>query len=94
MSTPGRTCSLGVILYELLTDTLPLEAHALRAQGIDKLRQTIREVDPPRPSTRVTTATGPAASPPRADLARLARQLRGDLDWITMKALEKDRTPI
>ena len=85
--------SLGVILYELLTDTLPFEAKALREQGLDNLRQTIREVDPPRPSTRVTTAAGSAVttSYTSVDAVRLSRQLRGDLDWITMNALEKDR---
>ena len=85
--------SMGVMLYELLTGTLPFESKALREQGLDKLRQTIREVDPPRPSTRVTAAASAATElPSHVDASRLARQLRGDLDWITMKALEKDRT--
>ncbi len=86
--------SLGVMLYELLTGTLPFEPKALREQGLDKLRQTIREVDPPRPSTRVTTSCGSAALvlASHGGASRLARQLRGDLDSITMKALEKERT--
>ena len=83
--------ALGVILYELLTGVLPFEPSLLRAKGLDEVRRTIREVDPPRPSTRVSTlsgASGPGAwHPPAA-----SSQLRGDLDWITMKALEKDRT--
>jgi non-specific serine/threonine protein kinase/serine/threonine-protein kinase len=81
--------ALGVILYELLTGTLPFETNALRAKGLDEIRRTIREVEPPKPSTRVTTS---AVSLGSADAGRLSSQLRGDLDWITMKALEKDRT--
>ena len=86
--------SLGAILYELLTGVLPFDSKVLRAQMLDEIRRTIREVDPPRPSTRVTTAaSGDAASrPTHVEPAKLAAELRGDLDWITMKALEKDRT--
>ena len=86
--------SLGAILYELLTGVLPFEAKALREQGLDEIRKTIREVDPPRPSARVMTRAGllDTSQAQRPDVSRLAHELRGDLDWITMKALEKDRT--
>ena len=85
--------SLGVVLYELLAGAHPLDVARLRASGIDDLRRAILEIDPPRPSTRAG-GPGPAAVEAarhrRADLRSLARQLRGDLDGITMTALEKD----
>ena len=85
--------ALGVILYELLTSTLPFDPKSLREKPLDEIRRVIREVDPPRPSTRVTTsASTRSAGTQSVDATRLGSQLRGDLDWITMKALEKDRT--
>src|SRR5260221_13079440 len=70
------------------------DARPRREKALDALRGMTRKVDPPRPSTRVTTSAtaAPARPPTRVEPAKLASQLKGDLDWITMKALEKDRT--
>ena len=87
--------SLGAVLYELLTGVMLFDWQTLRSKSLDELRRTIREVEPPRPSTRVTTAAGtppPDRPATRIAPAMLASELKGDLDWITMKALEKDRT--
>ena len=85
--------SLGVILYELLTGQLPLPASELRSVSQEELRRRLREVDPPKPSTRLT-ALGEegvqVAERRQTDPGALRKQLEGDLDAIVMKALEKD----
>jgi non-specific serine/threonine protein kinase/serine/threonine-protein kinase len=87
--------SLGVMLYELLAGALPFDSRTLREAGFDEIRRRIREEEPSKPSMKVTTlgeSTTGTAERRRTDPGSLRRQLKGDLDWITMKALEKDRT--
>ncbi len=86
--------SLGVILYELLVGALPLDTRALRAAGLEAILRTIREETPPKPSTKVRlmgASSAVSAGKRNEEPRSLARRLQGDLDWIALKALEKDR---
>src|SRR5207237_610646 len=85
--------ALGVILYELLTGTTPLERKQLAAAAWEEVRRLIREQEPPRPSLRLSAsdALPSIAARRHAEPAQLGRQIRGELDWIALRALEKDR---
>src|SRR5204862_708328 len=88
--------SLGVLLYELLTGSTPFDTGELLKAGLDEIRRVIREQEPVRPSTRLSKLTDAdlttVAQHRKSEPPTLIRAVRGDLDWIAMKALEKDRT--